>query len=77
MTHPVQWFLRDESDLQSKSCVEESLHEAGRMRSVAYHLHEPIIIHKEALQIINTMCLQEYLNVPMYMLLEVESLLSL
>ena len=76
MTHPVQWFLRDESDLQSKSCVEESLHEAGRMRSVAYHLHEPIIIHKEALQI-PCVYKNNSMYIPMYMLLEVEYSLSL
>ena len=52
--YPVQWCSRDVSDLQSKSCSEESLHETGLMRIVAQDLHVP----QKAIQAIEyTLCL--------------------
>ena len=70
--YPVQWCLRDVSDLQSKSCSEESLHEIGLMRIVARHLHVP----QKALKTKKIPSVDKNsIHIPMYnMLPEVESL---
>ena len=72
--YPVQWCLRDVSDLQSKSCSEESLHEAGLMRIVAQDLHVPQkALQKKKIPSVD----KNSIHVPMYMSSEVESLFIL